>query len=68
MPIHCSIRTMASSIALLCCALTPSAQAAESGADATAHVLHCGHLFDSISGTLKGETSVTVQGDRITSV
>lgn len=68
MPIHCSIRTMASSIALLCCALTPSVQAAEPATDAMAHVLHCGHLFDSISGTLKGETSITVQGDRITAV
>jgi imidazolonepropionase-like amidohydrolase len=68
MPNHCSLRALTSSIALVCCALSPSAPAAEPIPSAAAHVLHCGHLFDSASGTLKGETSVTVQGDRITAV
>jgi len=31
-------------------------------------VVHCGHLFDSVSGKMLGETSVTVEGDRIKSV
>ena len=68
MPNPCSLRTLTSSIAILCCALAQPARAAEPAGRASAHVLHCGHLFDSISGTLKGETSITVQGDRITAV
>ena len=68
MPIRRCFRPLASSIAILSCALTPSTRAAEAAASAPAHVLHCGHLFDSTSGTLKGETSVTVQGERITAV
>ena len=31
-------------------------------------VLHCGHLFDSESGRMLGETSITVEGERIQSV
>jgi len=34
----------------------------------TASVLHCGHLFDSASGRLQGETSIVVRGERIESV
>ncbi|HVR80980.1 MAG TPA: amidohydrolase family protein [Luteimonas sp.] len=33
-----------------------------------ASVVHCGHLFDSASGRLLGETSILVRGDRIESV
>ena len=31
-------------------------------------VVHCGHLFDSESGRMLGETSITVDGERIRSV
>ena len=30
--------------------------------------LHCGHLFDPIAGKLLGETTVLVEGERITAV
>ncbi|MEO6138124.1 MAG: amidohydrolase family protein [Luteimonas sp.] len=33
-----------------------------------ASVLHCGHLFDSATGHLLGETSITVRGERIESL
>jgi len=57
---------------VLCCALsfaTPSAFADDAPAQAPAtKVLHCGHLFDSASGRMLGETSVVVRGERIESV
>jgi len=68
MPIHCSLRALASSVTILCCALIPSAPAAEPATTPSTRMVHCGHLFDSASGTMKGETSITVQGDRITAV
>jgi len=68
MPLHRSFRAPALPLALLSCMFAPSAVADEAPANTVVHVLHCGHLFDSGSGTLKGETSVTVQGDRITAV
>jgi imidazolonepropionase-like amidohydrolase len=46
----------------------PGVQAADAVAPPSTTVLHCGHLFDSASGTLRGETSITIQGDRIASV
>ena len=49
-------------------AITPtSAQTAVATAPAIS-VLHCGHLFDSDSGRMLGETSISVAGDRIQSV
>ncbi len=68
MPIHCSLRALASSVTILCCALIPSAPAAEPATTPSTRMVHCGHLFDSASGAMKGETSITVQGDRITAV
>jgi imidazolonepropionase-like amidohydrolase len=44
------------------------AQAQETAAPASASVVHCGHLFDSASGRLLGETSILVRGERIESV
>jgi imidazolonepropionase-like amidohydrolase len=34
----------------------------------TASVVHCGHLFDSESGRMLGESSITVEGERIKAV
>ena len=68
MPIHCSLRALASSVTILCCSLIPAAPAAEPATTPSTRMVHCGHLFDSASGTMKGETSITVQGDRITAV
>jgi imidazolonepropionase-like amidohydrolase len=52
---------------LLALAALP-AQAQETAAPASASVVHCGHLFDSASGRLLGETSILVRGERIESV
>ena len=53
----------------LALAALPAAHAQEAAATApTASVLHCGHLFDSASGRLQGETSIVVRGERIESV
>jgi imidazolonepropionase-like amidohydrolase len=52
-------------------ALIPLAPAQDSppATDApSVSVVHCGHLFDSESGRMLGETSITVAGDRIRSV
>jgi imidazolonepropionase-like amidohydrolase len=56
---------------LLAACLLPGAllaQDAETPATTATTVLHCGHLFDSASGHLQGETSVVVRGERIESV
>ena len=45
-----------------------SAQAQDGVAPASASVVHCGHLFDSTSGRLLGETSILVRGERIEAV
>jgi imidazolonepropionase-like amidohydrolase len=37
-------------------------------AAATTVVLHCGHLFDPVAGTLRGETTVVTDGKRIREV
>ncbi len=42
--------------------------AGDPAAPAQSTMLHCGHLFDSGSGKLQGQTSILVQGDRIASV
>src|SRR5690348_265009 len=56
----------------LCCALfvaTPSAFAGDAPAQApAAKLVHCGHLFDSASGRMLGETSIVIRGERIESV
>ena len=49
----------------------PAAVAAATDAPApapTVRIVHCGHLFDSDSGRMLGETSVVVRGERIESV
>jgi imidazolonepropionase-like amidohydrolase len=53
-------------IALL--AALPVAAAQEPTPAPAVSVVHCGHLFDSDSGRMLGETSITVAGDRIQSV
>lgn len=56
----------------LSCALfvaTPCAFAEDAPAQAPATtVVHCGHLFDSASGRMLGETTVVIRGERIESV
>ena len=49
-------------------AAIPVASAQEPVAVPAISVVHCGHLFDSESGRILGETSITVAGDRIQSV
>jgi imidazolonepropionase-like amidohydrolase len=56
-------KTVAAGLALL---LTTSAYAAE--AQPTAIALHCGHLFDSNTGKLLGETTIITDGKRIKDV
>jgi imidazolonepropionase-like amidohydrolase len=69
---HRSARGILSASLLLALATT-SAQAQDGAAPASASaqqasVVHCGHLFDSASGRLLGETSILVRGERIESV
>jgi imidazolonepropionase-like amidohydrolase len=50
-------------------AVLPAAHAQDSVVPPPATtVVHCGHLFDSASGRLQGETSIVVRGERIESV
>lgn len=63
MPRH---RLAALSCALLAAALPAFAD--DAPAQAQAKVVHCGHLFDSASGRMLGETSIVVRGERIESV
>ena len=51
-------------IALL--AAVPAVQAQD--ATPASYAVHCGHLFDSATGRMQGETTVTVTGERIASV
>jgi imidazolonepropionase-like amidohydrolase len=46
---------------------TGSGDVSSSAPPATS-VVHCGHLFDSESGRMLGETSITVEGERIKAV
>ena len=55
-------------LALLAALPVASAQDAMPAAAPATVVVHCGHLFDSESGRMLGETSITVSGDRIASV
>lgn len=58
-------------LALALLAALPVMAAQESStapAALTTSVVHCGHLFDSESGRMLGETSITVEGDRIKAV
>jgi imidazolonepropionase-like amidohydrolase len=57
-------------IALVLCNSTASlgADAPVAGAAPPVTVLHCGHLFDSISGKMLGATTVMVEGGRIRDV
>jgi imidazolonepropionase-like amidohydrolase len=64
---HRSARGLLSASLLLALATT-SVQAQDGDAPASASVVHCGHLFDSASGRLLGETSILVRGERIESV
>jgi imidazolonepropionase-like amidohydrolase len=59
------------STAVLLALACTSSQAAENMAASpvpTMRVVHCGHLFDSGSGRMLGETSIVVRGERIESV
>ena len=54
---------------LIATLLLPAAtMAQDAAAPSVATVVHCGHLFDSASGRMQGETSVVVRGERIESV
>ncbi len=55
-------------LALLAALPVASAQAVMPMPPPTPVVVHCGHLFDSETGRMLGETSITVVGDRIHSV
>ena len=64
-----SARGLLSTPLLLALALAATpVQAQDGAAPASASVVHCGHLFDSSSGRLLGETSILVRGERIESV
>ena len=64
MPCH---RLLALSCALF--VAMPSAFAEDAATPApAAKLVHCGHLFDSASGRMLGETSIVVRGERIESV
>ncbi|HET7126347.1 MAG TPA: amidohydrolase family protein [Lysobacter sp.] len=63
------LRPLALSCALF--VLAPAAFADDAPAPTQApaiEVVHCGHLFDSTSGRMLGETSIVIRGDRIESV
>ena len=49
-------------------AITPTSAQTAVATAAAISVVHCGHLFDSESGRMFGETSITVEGDRIKAV
>ena len=55
-------------LALLAALPVAAAQDAPPAAPPATSVVHCGHLFDSESGRMLGETSITIEGDRIQSV
>ena len=62
-------RLLALSCALFAIALPAAAGDAAPPASApVAKVVHCGHLFDAVSGRMLGETSIVVRGERIESV
>jgi imidazolonepropionase-like amidohydrolase len=47
----------------------PAAPAAEAGSPATAlTALHCGHLIDTVAGTVQGPSTIVVEGKRIREV
>jgi len=49
-------------------AAIPCVQAQDTATPLTVSLVRCGHLFDSGSGRLQGETSIVVRGERIESV
>jgi len=55
-------------IALLAALPIAVAEDAPPAAPSTSSVVHCGHLFDSESGRMLGETSISVEGERIRAV
>ncbi len=62
-------RLLALSCALFAIALPAAAEDAAPPTSApVAKVVHCGHLFDAVSGRMLGETSIVVRGERIESV
>ncbi|HTA63990.1 MAG TPA: amidohydrolase family protein, partial [Xanthomonadaceae bacterium] len=64
MPMH----RLPLALALLAALPVATAQDAAPAAPPASVAVHCGHLFDSESGRMLGETTVTVAGDRIQSV
>jgi len=62
-------KSFSASLALTAC-LLPCALMAQDAAPSASPVslVRCGHLFDSASGRLQGETSIVVRGERIESV
>ncbi len=62
-------RRLPLALALLTAIPLAAAQDATPAANApTTSVVHCGHLFDSESGRMLGETTIAISGDRIASV
>ena len=61
--------TLRSTVAALIVALPLAALAADpADAPPTVTAVHCGHLFDSIAGKMLGDTTVVIEGGRISSV
>ena len=61
-------RPLPLALALLAALPVVAAQESFTAQAAATAIVHCGHLFDSESGKMLGETSITVQGDRIKAV
>jgi len=61
------MQRLATGLAIALAAI-PCALAQDAAAPAPVSLVHCGHLFDSGSGRLLGETSIVVRGERIESV
>ena len=55
-------------LALLAALPIAAAEDSPSSAQPATSVVHCGHLFDSVSGRMLGQTSITVEGERIKAV
>ena len=62
------MRTHRLPLVLALLAALPIAAAQEPTPAPAVSVVHCGHLFDSESGRMLGETSITIAGERIKSV
>ena len=62
------VRSFATSTLACLLPLAAIAQEAPASAPLAVSVVHCGHLFDSSNGRLRGESSIVVRGERIESV